>query len=61
MAGAPNTAPSSARVPVSTTVINLITGYPVVPSEARSLPSQDRLRSVSGTLNDTHPSNATVR
>jgi hypothetical protein len=48
-------------VPVSTTVINLITGYPVVPSEARSLPSQDRLRSVSGTLNDTQPSNATVR
>jgi hypothetical protein len=59
--GDPNTAPSSARVPVWTTVIGRITGSPVTPGEAFGLPGQDRLRTVSGPLTDTHPSNATVR
>jgi hypothetical protein len=58
--GDPNTAPSSARVPVWTTVIGRITGSPVTPSEAFGLPGQDRFRTVSS-LTDTDPSNATVR
>jgi hypothetical protein len=60
VAGGPKTAPIIARVPVSHKVISSTAGYPVTPRTAFSLPSQDRLRAVSGTLMDEHPSKATV-
>ena len=46
--GRSNTAPSRARVPVSTRVISSTAGYPVTPSAARILPSQHRFGPVSG-------------
>ena len=61
MAGGPNTAPISARVPVSHKVISSTAGYPVTPRTAFSFPSHARFRSVSGTLIDEQPSKATVR
>ena len=60
-AGVPNTAPISARVPVSHKVISWITGYPASPREAAGLPSQALFRGVSGTLTERQPSKATVR
>ena len=57
----PNTAPISARVPVSASVISWMTGYPVSPREAFIFPSQPRFRAVSGTFSDLQPSKATVR
>jgi hypothetical protein len=53
----PKTAPITARVPVSTSVINSIWGQP--PCGHR--PSQPRLRSLSGVLIELQPSKETVR
>ena len=48
-------------MPVSASAISRSVGYPAKPIRYRIRPSQQRLRLVSGTLSELHPSKATVR